>query len=51
MSIKLKLLFFETGRLTVPKTPEYLRICLHCTLDTVEDEMKCTFYFFYLRFL
>ena len=40
MSIELKLLFFETGRLTVPKTPENLRICQHYKLDPVEDEMK-----------
>ena len=38
----------ENGRFTTPKTPENLRICYHCTLNSVEDEMPfrfhCTFY-------
>ena len=38
----------ENGRFTIPKTPENLRICYHCTLNSVEDEMHflfhCTFY-------
>ena len=29
----------ENGRFTIPKTPENLRICYHCTLNSVEDEM------------
>ena len=38
----------ENGRFTILKTPENLRICYHCTLNSVEDEMhflfRCTFY-------
>ena len=38
----------ETGRHTVPKTPENLRICSFCHLDEVENEyhflFSCTFY-------
>ena len=29
----------ETGRHTIPKTPENLRICLFCHLDEVENEL------------
>ena len=29
----------ETGRNTIPKTPENLRICLFCHLDEVENEL------------
>ena len=29
----------ETGRFTIPKTPEDLRICDHCNLNSVEHEM------------
>lgn len=32
-------------KINCSKHPEHLRICPHCTLDSVEDEMKCTFYF------
>ena len=38
----------ETGRHTVPKTPENLRICSFCHSDEVENEyhflFSCTFY-------
>ena len=30
----------ENGRFKIPKTPENLRICYHCTLNSVENEMK-----------
>ena len=33
----------ERGRFTIPKTPENVRICYHCSLNSVEDEM----HFFY----
>ena len=40
-------LTIENGRFTIPKTPENHRICYHCTLNSVEDEMHflfhCTF--------
>ena len=29
----------ETGRFTIPKTPEDLRICDHCNLNSVENEL------------
>ena len=34
----------ETGRLTIPKTPEDLRICDHCHQNSVENELH-TYYF------
>ena len=38
----------ETGRYTIPKTPENLRICSLCQLNEVENEshvmLTCTFY-------
>ena len=34
----------ETGRFTVPKTPEDLRICDHCSLNSVENEMHVLFH-------
>ena len=29
----------ETGRFTIPKTPEDLRICDHCNQNSVENEL------------
>ena len=41
-------LSIETGRYTIPKTPENLRICSLCQLNEVEKEshvmLTCTFY-------
>ena len=34
----------ETGRFTIPKTPEELRICDHCNLNSVENEMHILFH-------
>ena len=34
----------ETGRFTIPKTPEDLRICDHCNLNSVENEMHILFH-------
>ena len=34
----------ETGRFTIPKTPEDLRICDHCNLNSVEHEMHMFFH-------
>ena len=38
----------ETGRYTIPKTPENLRICSLCQLNEVENEshvmLSCSFY-------
>ena len=34
----------ETGRFTIPKTPEDLRICDHCSLNSVENEMHVLFH-------
>ena len=34
----------ETGRFTIPKTPEDLRICDHCNLNSVENEMYILFH-------
>ena len=34
----------ETGRFTVPKTPEDLRICDHCNLNSVENELHILFH-------
>ena len=33
----------ESGRFTIPKTPEDLRICDHCSLNSVENEMHVLF--------
>ena len=33
----------ETGRYTVPKTPEYLRICSLCQANEVENEFHVMF--------
>ena len=33
----------ETGRFIIPKTPEDLRICDHCNLNSVET--NCTYHF------
>ena len=33
----------ETGRFTIPKTAEDIRICDHCNLNSVEN-MKRTYY-------
>ena len=33
----------ETGRFTIPKTPEDLRICDHCNLNSVENEKHVLF--------
>ena len=33
----------ESGRFTIPKTPEDLRICDHCSLNSVENEMYVLF--------
>ena len=34
----------ESGRFTIPKTPEDLRICDHCSLNSVENEMHVLFH-------
>ena len=34
----------ETGRFTIPKTPEDLRICDHCNLTSVENELYILFH-------
>ena len=34
----------ETGRHTIPKTPENLRICPFCQLNEVEHEINFVFY-------
>ena len=34
----------ENGSFTIPKTPENLRICYHCSLNSVEDEMHLLFH-------
>ena len=34
----------ETGRFTTPKTPEDLRICDHCNLNSVENELHILFH-------
>ena len=34
----------ETGQFTMPKTPEDLRICDHCNLNSVEHEMHMLFH-------
>ena len=34
----------ETGRFTIPKTPEDLRICDHCNLNSVENELHILFH-------
>ena len=34
----------ETGRFTIPKTPEDLRICDHCSLNSVENELHILFH-------
>ena len=34
----------ESGRITIPKTPEDLRICDHCSLNSVENEMHILFH-------
>ena len=34
----------ETGRFTIPKTPEDLRICDHFNLNSVENEMRILFH-------
>ena len=34
----------ETGRLTIPKTPEDLRICDHCHQNSVENELHILFH-------
>ena len=34
----------ETGRFTIPKTPEDLRICDNCSLHSVEHEMNVFFH-------
>ena len=34
----------ETGRLTIPKTPEDLRICDHCNQNSVENELHILFH-------
>ena len=33
----------ESGRFTIPKTPKDLRICDHCSLNSVENEMPVLF--------
>ena len=33
----------ESGRFTIPKTPEDLRICDHCSLNSVENELHVLF--------
>ena len=33
----------ETGRFTIPKNPESLRVCDHCMPKSVEDEMHFIF--------
>ena len=33
----------ENGRFSIPKTPEHLRICSHCKLNSVEDKMHFLF--------
>ena len=33
----------ETGRFTIPKTPEDLRICDHCNQNSVENELHILF--------
>ena len=42
------LLFIETGRPTVPKTPEDLRLCYVCQTNEIENELhflfSCTHY-------
>ena len=34
----------ETGRFTIPKTPEDLRICDHCNLNSAENELHILFH-------
>ena len=34
----------ETGRFTIPKTPEDLRICDYCNLNSVENKMHILFH-------
>ena len=34
----------ETGRFTIPKTPEDLRICDHCNQNSVENELHILFH-------
>ena len=34
----------ETGRFTIPKTPEDLRICNHCNQTSVENELHILFH-------
>ena len=34
----------ETGRFTIPRTPEDLRICDHCNLNSVENELHILFH-------
>ena len=34
----------KSGRFTIPKTPEDLRICDHCSLNSVENEMHVLYY-------
>ena len=34
----------ENGRFTIPKTPEDLRICDHCNLNSVGNEMHILFH-------
>ena len=34
----------ENGRFTIPETPANLRICDHCNLNSVEDEMQVLFH-------
>ena len=34
----------ETGRFTIPKTPEDVRICDHCNLNSVDNELHILFH-------
>ena len=34
----------ETGRFTIPKTPEDLRICDHCNQNSVENQLHILFH-------